>query len=222
MGGPFTGPPASITTPGRLGEAALVREDHVRGRRYASHRAAADHMRSGINTLKGDFVTELELTRTSNDRRLYSLEGVGTVRLEGLFSSSATAEAGGESVHLAHRGLWQRAIEARDAAGTVVGEFLPRDIRRGGTLRWRGRELTLRPLSPLRERYALGEGDRELALLDGKGWGRRPVAVSIAEADDVEPQLLLFAAFVVHRLAAKAGESAGGTAAAMSGASSGS
>ena len=167
-------------------------------------------------------MTELELTRTPNDRRLYSLEGVGTVRLEGLFSSSATAEAGGGSMRFAHRGLWQRAIEAKDSSGAVVGEFLPRDIRRGGTLRWRGRDLALKPLSPLRERYTLVEDDRELAALDGKGWGRRPVAVSLAELDAVEPQLLLFAAFVVRRLAAKSGESAGGTAAVMSGASSGS
>ena len=37
-------------------------------------------------------MTDLELTRTSGDRRLYSLEGIGTVRLDGLFSGSATAE----------------------------------------------------------------------------------------------------------------------------------
>jgi len=167
-------------------------------------------------------VTELELTRTPNDRRLYSLGEVGAVRLQGLFSSSATAEADGVSIQFTHRGLWQRAIEATDAAGAVIGEFLPRDIRRGGTLRWRGRELTLTPVSHLRERYALAEAGRELAVLDGRGWGRRPVAVSVDDPDAIDHQLLLFAAFVVHRLAAKAGEAAGATAAATSASSSGS
>lgn len=33
-------------------------------------------------------MTELELTRTPDDRRLYSLDGIGTVRLEGLFSNA--------------------------------------------------------------------------------------------------------------------------------------
>ena len=42
-------------------------------------------------------MTELELTRAPNDRRLYFLEGIGTVRLEGLFSNSANAEAAGSS-----------------------------------------------------------------------------------------------------------------------------
>lgn len=171
-------------------------------------------------------MTELELTRTSGDRRLYSLEGiglgkVGTVRLEGLFSNSATAAAGVLNWRFTRRGFWQREIEATDAEGMVVGGFLPRDIRRGGTLRWRGRELTLRPISPLRERYALSEGERELVLLAGKGWGRRPVELTLAEPDAIEPGLLLFAAFVVHRLAVNASGSVAGTTAASSASSSG-
>ena len=35
---------------------------------------------------------ELELTRTQEDHRRYLLEGVGTLRLEGLFPRNATAE----------------------------------------------------------------------------------------------------------------------------------
>ena len=165
---------------------------------------------------------ELELTRTSPDRRLYSLAGIGTVRLEGLFSNSATAEAGGHTSRFTRRGFWQREIEATDSAGAVVGEFVPRDIRRGGALRWSDRELTLRPVSSLRERYALSEGDRELVVLDGKGWGKRPVKITLAEPDAVPPGLLLFAAFVVHRLAVNAsGSSAGSTAAVTSSTSGG-
>ena len=166
-------------------------------------------------------MTELELTRASADRRLYSLEGIGTVRLEGLFSNSATAEAGGHTLGFTPRGFWRREITATDTAGAVVGEFVPRDIRRGGALRWGGRELTLRPVSSLRERYALSEGERELVVLDGKGWGKRPVKITVAESDAIEPALLLFAAFVVHRLAVNASGSSAGSTAAVSGSSSG-
>ena len=35
-------------------------------------------------------MADLELTRTQGDRRVYALEGVGTVRLEGLFARAAT------------------------------------------------------------------------------------------------------------------------------------
>jgi hypothetical protein len=158
-------------------------------------------------------MAELELTRTPADRRLYALDGVGTLRLHGLASRTATAEAGATSWRIARRGFWRRRIDATDEAGTVVGEFEPRGLRRGGTLRWAGRQFALRPASKWRERYALADGDRELALLDGKGWGKRPVRVTVEDSEAVEPGLLLFAAFVVRGLAEDAGSTAGTTAA---------
>jgi hypothetical protein len=162
---------------------------------------------------------ELELIRDRGDRRLYRLDGIGTVRLEGLLGRSAVAEANGRSWRFNRRGFWQRVMEATDVAGTVLGEFVPRDIRRGGALRWRDRELGLQPVSVLRERYVLSENDRDLVLLDGKGWGRRPVKITLADPDATDPGLLLFAAFVVHQLAVSASSSAGGSTAALSGGS---
>jgi len=91
-------------------------------------------------------------------------------------------------------------VEATDAAGTTVGQFGARGMRRGGTLRWLDRELALRPASRWRERYALVDGDRELAVFDGKGWGRRPVTVTVDDPRALDPGLLLFAAFVVNAL----------------------
>jgi hypothetical protein len=162
-------------------------------------------------------MTELELTRSPEDRRLYRLEGIGTVRSEGLLGRGAAAEAKGRSWQFNRRGFWQRVMEATDAAGTVVGEFVPRDIRRGGVLRWGGRELTVQPVSVLRERYVLSEGDRDLVLLDGKGWGRRPVKITLADPGAIDPGLLLFAAFVVHQLAASSSSNAGSVAATSGG-----
>jgi hypothetical protein len=124
-------------------------------------------------------------------------------------SSGWPAEAGGARWRIGRRRFWQRVIQATDGTGTAVGEFEPRGLRRGGTLRWAGRELTLRPASSWRERYALADGDRELAVFDGKGWGRRPVKVSVDDPEALEPGLLLFAAFVVRGLAADAGGAAG-------------
>ncbi len=161
---------------------------------------------------------ELELTRSANDHRLYVLGCAGTLRLEGFFSRNATAEGGGESWHFARTGFWQRVMQATDTSGTVVGEFSPRDLRRGGRLHWAGRELTLHPASSWRERYALAEGERELVLIDGKSWGRRPVKVTLADPGAIELGLLLFAAFIVRQLAVNADSaSSAATTAAMSG-----
>lgn len=78
----------------------------------------------------------IELTRAFRDRRLYRLDGVGTLRLEGFFTRGAVAEAGESTWYFGLRRFWQRNIEATDAAGTAVGGFAPRDFRRGGGLRW--------------------------------------------------------------------------------------
>jgi hypothetical protein len=145
-------------------------------------------------------VAELELTRSRDDRRLYVIDGVGTLRFEGLFSRRASAESGVGVWSFGRRGVFQATFEATDAAGTVVGAFEQR-LRRGGRLRWRDRVYELRPASSWRERYALVEEGRELALLDAKGWGKRPVRLTLEEPDLVEPGLLLFAVFTVRHLA---------------------
>ena len=146
---------------------------------------------------------ELELARVHGDRRLYALDGIGTLRFEGLKSRSASAEAAGRRWRFERPRPWSRRVEATDETAATVASFVPRGLRRGGTLRWGDRELTLRPASTWRERYALADGDTELATFDGKGWGRRPVAVQIAVP--VDHGLLLFAVFLVRGLAEDAG-----------------
>jgi len=158
---------------------------------------------------------ELELTRAADDRRRYVLDGVGALAFGGWFSRTATAEAGGRSWSITRRGVLRRVVEMTDDAGMVAGTFRANSLRRGGTVRWEDRELELRAASAWRERYALTDGDRELALLDGKGWGKRPVKISVGEPDAVSAPLLLLAAFVVRGLADDAGAAAGGTAAAV-------
>jgi hypothetical protein len=140
-----------------------------------------------------------QLARIPGDHALYTLEGVGTLRLEGVSSSRATAEAAGRHWHFARRGFW-RQLQATDAAGAVLGAF-ERRLLGGGTVRWADREFALRRASVWHERYLLADGDRELALFDAKGWGRRPVTIRIDDHAALDPGLLLYAAFVVHTLA---------------------
>jgi hypothetical protein len=154
---------------------------------------------------------ELELTRDRDDRKLYALAPVGTLRLRGWLGKAATAAAGGRSWEIARRGVFTPVVEATDAVGAPVGTFRGRGIKRGGALTWAGRAYALRPASMWRERYALADGDRELAVLDGKGWGKRPVAVVVDDLAAVDPGLLLFAVFVVRGLAEDAGAVAAST-----------
>jgi hypothetical protein len=157
-------------------------------------------------------VTEIELTRSASGRRLYALGDIGTLRLEGFFASSATANAGSESWHFARVGFWRRTLQATDLAGSIVGEFNRREWRRGGAIEWGGRTYGLRPTSVLRQRYALTDDEDELALIDARGWGKRPVGLTVVRA--LDPGLLLFAAFVSDTLAKEASSTAGGGASA--------
>ena len=153
-------------------------------------------------------MTDRELTRMPGERRGYALDGVGTRRFEGLTSRTAVAEAAAGRWRFGRRGFWRRRIEAVDAAGSQVGTYEPGGLKRGGRLFWAGRCYGLRPSSAWRERYVLLEGALELAVLDGKGWGSRPVKLHVDDAWNVEPGLLLFATFVVHGLAADANTAA--------------
>jgi hypothetical protein len=166
---------------------------------------------------------DLELTRSAHDRRLYVLEGVGTLRLEGLFANRATATAADRSWELYTTGLLRRTIEAVDSAGTVAGRYHPKGgLSRGGTPVWEGRKFALEPSSLWRHRYALLEDGREQALITARSWGKRPVDISLTAT--IDPGLLLFGVFIVRSLAvASDGSAAAVSSATMSsmGASSG-
>jgi len=146
-------------------------------------------------------MTELALTRSSGDRRRFELQGYGTLQLGGWASRWASAEAGERRWGFARRGLWRSRIEATDPAGTLVGVFEGRSLKRGGNLRWEQHEYLLQPDSRWTERYALLDGERRLAVLEGKGWGKRPVRVDVDDVTETDVGLLLFTAFVVRALA---------------------
>jgi hypothetical protein len=142
---------------------------------------------------------EILLTRSPDDRRLYTLGELGTLRLQGWVSRIAIAEAGERSWRL-RGGKFPTPIDATDAAGAEVGMFTGRALKRGGTLRWAERELALRPEDLWKERYVLLDGEHRLATIESRT-GRNPVGVSVNDSATIDPGLLLFAAFVVRCLA---------------------
>lgn len=162
-------------------------------------------------------LADLELKRIPDDRRLFELDGVGTLRLEGLIRPAATVEAGQSSWRIERQGFWKRIQRATDAAGTPVGEFKPRNKRGGGALHWTEQEFELRRASGWRDRYALVDGGRELAVLDGKGWGKRPVTITVHDPQAVDPGLLLFATYVARGLSEDRRKAAGGAPAGAAG-----
>lgn len=158
-------------------------------------------------------LTDLELVRTPGDRRTYRLGDLGTLQITGFWGRSAVATADdGRTWRLDRTSLWRSSSAAIDGDGREAGRFDARSIARGGDLTWEGRSYELRPASSWRERYALVVGDREVAVIDGRGWGKRPVGVTIA-ASGLDPGLLLYVAYVVRSLAEDASGAAGGSAA---------
>jgi hypothetical protein len=110
-------------------------------------------------------------------------------------------------------GIFRTVVFATEDVGGWVGVFEPRTFRRGGTLTWCDRTLQLRPAGVWRERYALVDGEHELAVLDGRGWGKRRVWITVDDPGAVSPALLLFAVYVVCGLAEDASSAAGAGAA---------
>ena len=146
-------------------------------------------------------MSNLRLTRTRGDRRLYELGSVGRLRVDGWGSRSASAEAGASRWQIAGSGLFRREFEARDIAGGVVGRFSGGTLSRGGTLEWAGTQMTLQHRGVFHHSYDLADGPHHLATFDGSGWGRHPVHVHVAPGVQLARGLLLFAAFVVKHLA---------------------
>lgn len=146
-------------------------------------------------------MAELELIRILGERRLYALEGVGTLRITRWTWRAATVEVDPLSWQIARRGIFRPVIQAVAASGAVVGTFKGDTLRGGGTLQWANRSLTLRRDSLWRQRYAIVDGDRQLVVFKGKGWGKHPVKVSVDDLAAIDPGALLFAVFVVLALA---------------------
>ena len=155
---------------------------------------------------------EIEFIRAADDRRTYELGTIGSLRLNGWFMRSATARAGGDSFLFERASWFSSAVDAKDDRDRMIGAFRPRRLRRGGAFTWRETEFNLCPVTPLRQRYQLVEGERDLASIEARGWWgwgtRRPLNMQVLERG-LDPGLLLFVAFIVRTLADKSDSAAG-------------
>jgi hypothetical protein len=144
----------------------------------------------------------IELLKSPSDRRRYTLGDLGSLRLNGLFMRSATAETDGNSFTV-ERTRWTTASVVARGPLAEIGAFHARTLRGGGRLTWLEEEYALRHEQPLGETYALVHNDRPLALATARGWWgwgvKRPLTMQVSDVSDAS--LLLFLAFVVRTLA---------------------
>jgi hypothetical protein len=175
---------ASVTQLAKTSSMPTPRSPHDRSRQQASARPATPQ--------------PVTLLQSRGGPDLYVADKIGTLCVAGWTCRTATAQAGGRIWQITRRGIWPVSIQATDAAGDVIGEFSGGRLDQSMTLRWSNRELVLWSNGPSDHRYVLIDGDRALTTIDGDHLSKRSPTISITDAGDTDPGLLLFAVYVVH------------------------
>ena len=148
-------------------------------------------------------MAELTLTEDPGDKRHWTLEGVGDLRWEkGLFKNGeARLEASGASWSL-ERSTFSSKAKALDATGSEAARYEPKvAFSRGGELVVGGRSWTLKPASHWKNRFALLDGEAELATIETEGWAQRKVEVALEQEGAVPGEVLLMACWLVRGFA---------------------
>ena len=145
---------------------------------------------------------ELQLVRSSNDKRRLDLQGVGSVRFENMWGTKLCLSAPGQ-VDWRIAGRWRRgATTATDATGAVVATLVGQRVEHGQ----RAVEVTTphQGVFDRRPQFVLVENDREIARVAPHVWNEKPLDVTLMDEDFAaeEPQLLLFALWAANRIAA--------------------
>ena len=163
-----------------------------------------------------DVIPELQLTRSSEDRKTFILGGVGKIRHRGWLKRSADLFAqSGETWRVDRKGLRQRPVFADSAGAEPLRFEASGAFKRGGKLETTaGVAYDLKPSSRLRERYALTSGEGELATIEAGGWRpKRPVTVNLVGGAEIDDLILLGACWLAQQFAQdRAGATGGGIA----------
>jgi hypothetical protein len=156
-------------------------------------------------------MTEVQLTRAHDDRRRFDLDGFGSVRRTRWLTQEAELRTREGAVLTARqKGFLQRAAQAVDRAGGVVGEFRQRKlVNYGGDLTWAGVAHEISSESAWRTRYLVSRDGAPLLSVLVKGWGGRTPAVVTVSDPRVDAGLALFAVWLVRVFAASDSSSAG-------------
>jgi hypothetical protein len=131
---------------------------------------------------------ELQLTRSTEDKRRLDLPGVGSVRFENIWGTKLrlTAPGHGEWRVVRRRG----GVTVSDADGMTVAAFTHRGVEHGDV----AVEVTTphQGLLDRRRPFLLLEGDRELARVAPSVWSEKPTAVTVLDEDFAARHPLLF------------------------------
>jgi hypothetical protein len=157
-------------------------------------------------------MVEIEAAPLEGEPWTLAFDGIGTIRFEtwrvgfGRLSapvwgsSRAALEASGGTWQARVAGLLSRRIVATDTVGALAARFTPKLLSRGGNVEVGAWTYTLGATG---RRYVLREREAELVTVCPSASSRRPLTVTLADPRAIDPLLVLFAAFVAHRLAAK-------------------
>jgi len=149
-------------------------------------------------------MSELRLTRSPEDRKLFVLAGVGTIRNGRWFKRSAElcAETG-DSWQVDRKGFRARPVFTDGVGGEPARFEVYGTFKRGGRLEIAGAgTYELKPASHFKERYALSAEGRELATIEASGWSaKRPVTVEVGGQTEVDDLVLLAACWMVQQYA---------------------
>jgi len=168
---------------------------------------------------------ELRLTRSPEDRKLFVLAGVGTIRNGSWFKRSAElCGETGDSWQVDRKGFRARPVFTDGVGGEPARFEAYGTFKRGGRLAIAGGAMyELKPSSHFKERYTLAAEGRELVTLEAGGWSaKRPVTVELGGDTEIDDLVLLAACWLVQQYAqdsraAAAGAAAGGGGAASAG-----
>ena len=149
-------------------------------------------------------MSELRLTRSPEDRKLFVLAGVGTIRNGRWFKRSAElcAETG-DSWQVDRKGFRARPVFTDGVGGEPARFEAYGTFKRGGRLEIAGAgTYELKPASHFKERYALSAEGREPATIEASGWSaKRPVTIEVGGQTEVDDLVLLAACWMVQQYA---------------------
>jgi hypothetical protein len=138
-------------------------------------------------------MSELQLTRSPDDKRRLDLPGVGSLRFENIWGTKLRLSAPGHGEWRVVRG--RRGITVSDPDGRSVASVVDTGVEHG--------DIAIAVTTPhqglldRRPPFVLLEGDRELARMEPSVWSEKPTAVTLLDEDFAarHPLLLLLALY---------------------------
>ena len=158
-------------------------------------------------------MTELTLTRSSDDRRHYELPGYGSIRRAAWLSRDAEITTGdGVTRRTKQSATGKRATlaEGAESAENVVAAYQRTSwTKHDGTVTWRGLPYAITTESHWRRRYLLSRDGGACVRVTCRGWGKKPATVEVLDPV-TDPALVLFTTWLAQTFVEMDSSSAAG------------